>query len=303
MPCSQSALRESWCNRYMLVRVASRLAAASAVASLLAIPLAQAQRDDFTAMAAKADPGFLPNWTELPDWSGVWAETGNTVFDHASVVPAGGSANDAGTREYPPLTDSWESVYASNLARVADGLFPDPITNCGVPVGFPRIFNLPDVYEFVVRPEQTWILTENGPNVMRIYTDGRTHPAPEDLWGTFTGDSVGYWDEGTLVFSTIAVKNEGTILDRTGLTMSDEMTAMTRMRKVEDDLIELEMTIEDPIALTEPWHVTMRYERLPEGVRVYDYACAENNRNPVTQAGQTITLGPDGEPLDFLGEE
>ena len=53
-------------------------------------------------------------------------------------------------------------------------------------------------------------------------------------------------------------------------------------------------------ALAEPWRVAMRYRRLAEGTRVYDYACAENNRNPVTESGQTITLGPDGQPLDFL---
>jgi hypothetical protein len=47
----------------------------------------------------------------------------------------------------------------------------------------------------------------------------------------------------------------------------------------------------------------MRYRRLPKGTRAYDYACAENNRNPVTDSGQTITLGPDGQPLDFLGAE
>ena len=239
-------------------------------------------------------------WEDLPDWSGVWAEVGNTVFDHASVQPPEGASNQPGTREYPPLTEEWEALYARNNELVAQGRFPDPNSTCGMPTGFPRIFNLPDVMEFVVRPEQTWIVSENGPNIMRIYTDGRSHPAPEDLWPTYTGDSVGYWDGDTLVFSTIAVKNEGTILDRTGLTLSDEMTAVTRMRKVEDGLIEVEMVLEDPVALTEPWRVVSRFERLPDGTRVYDYACAENNRNPVTESGQTITLGPDGQPLETL---
>ena len=41
------------------------------------------------------------------------------------------------------------------------------------PPDFPRLLALPDVYEFIVRPETTWIITENGPNIMRIYTDGR----------------------------------------------------------------------------------------------------------------------------------
>lgn len=247
---------------------------------------------DFENLPGPAD------WQDLPDWTGVWAEIGNTVFDHATVQPPGGSSNEAGTREFPPYNEKWEKKYERNLDLVAKGKFPDPISQCGIPVGFPRIFNLPDVYEFVVRPDQTWIITENGPNIMRIYTDGRGHPPEEERWNTFTGDSVGYWDGDTLVFSTVSVKNEGTILDRTGLTLSNEMTAVTKMRKVDDGLIQVDMKIEDPVALTEPWHVTMQFERLPEGTRVYDYACAENQRNPVTEDGETLILGPDGKPLN-----
>jgi len=251
---------------------------------------------------APADPpasATANGWESLPDWSGVWAMVGNTIFDQATVVPKGGGANEIGPREYPPFTEEYERRYQANLDLKAQGRLPDPITNCGMPVGYPRILNLPDVYEFVVRPEEAWILTENGPNVMRIYTDGREHPAPEDLWHTFTGDSVGHWEGDTLVFSTIAVRNEGTILDRTGLTLSDEMTAVTRMRKLDNGLLEAQLMIEDPLALTEPWHVTIQFERLPDGTRVYDYACAENNRNPVTEDGQTITLDAEGQPLDL----
>jgi len=61
--------------------------------------------------------------------------------------------------------------------------------------------------------------------------------------------------------------------------------------------------IEDDLALTEPWHVTRHFRRLPPGTRVYDYACAENNRNPITSSGQTLTLGPDGNPIDIVIEE
>ena len=57
-----------------------------------------------------------------------------------------------------------------------------------------------DGYEFVVTPDQTWILTENGPNVVRIYTDGREHLEDDLIWPTYTGDSVGHWEDDTLVF-------------------------------------------------------------------------------------------------------
>ena len=56
------------------------------------------------------------------------------------------------------------------------------------------------------RPEQTWIIGENGPNIIRVYTDGRKHPDADDLWPTYSGDSVGHWEGDTLVFDTISTK-------------------------------------------------------------------------------------------------
>ena len=237
----------------------------------------------------------------LPDWSGVWQMVGPTVFDTTTVEPPSGRAGEPGVRERPPYNDEWEARYRKNIEGIRAGMFTDPVNTCGTPHGFPRVMNLPDVYEFVVRPEQVWILGENGPNILRIYTDGRKHPAPDDLWPTYSGDSVGHWEGDTLVFDTVSSKgarDSDVIVDRTGLILSDQLHAVTRMRKIDDMTIEAQMVLEDPKALKAPWRVTKRYRKLPAGTRVYDYSCAENNRNPVTSSGRTLTLGPDGKPVD-----
>jgi hypothetical protein len=135
---------------------------------------------------------------------------------------------------------------------------------------------------------------------MRIYTDGRKHL--EDQWETYTGDSVGHWENDTLVFTTVALKGSrdgDSILDRTGLVLSDKAHATTRIRRIDDTTIEAQMTIEDPKAMTKPWVVTKQFRKMPAGTRLYDYGCAENNRNPVDEkSGKTLTLGPDGKPLN-----
>ena len=237
----------------------------------------------------------------LPDWSGVWAMNSGTIFDRATVQGQGGS-NTPGVREHPPYNAEYEAKYLRNLQLRDDGLFPDPLSICGIPSGFPRIMNLPDVYEFAVTRKQVWIIAENGPGILRIYTDGREHPDPEMMWPTHTGDSVGHWDGNTLVFDTVSLHSseEGrTILDRTGLYLSDAAHIITRMRKLEETTIEAQMTIEDSKALTGPWVVTKTYRKLEEGTRVYDYACAGNNRNPVDiENNRTLILGPDGEILN-----
>ena len=211
---------------------------------------------------------------------------GGTVFDRATASGQGGALS-VGQRQRPPYNAEWEAIYQRNLKLRDENRLPDPINTCGTPAGFPRVMNLPDMYEFVVRPEQTWILTENGPNVLRIYTDGRQHPAPDDRWPTYTGDSVGKWEGDTLVFTTLSTKNSqwptsgDTVLDRTGLVLSDAAHVTTHLRRVDDQTMEARMVIEDPKALTAPWHVTKTYRKVEKGTRVYDYGCAENNRNPV----------------------
>ncbi len=271
----------------------SRFVSIAIAACLAALPAG--------ALQAQSSAATMRPFDELPDWSGVWSMTSNTVFDQASVDPPGGSANTIGTREYPPYNDEWEAKYAQNRARDARGEFPDPITTCGTPVGYPRMMNQPGAMEFVLRPEQVWILSEDGPNVMRIYTDGRSHPGPGDRWPTFFGESVGHWEDDTLVFETISLLGEGSsIVDRTGIVLSDEVRITTRMRLVDDDLLEARFAIDDPVAFTDTWHVVKQYRRLERGERIIEFACAQNNRNPVDAEGRTLTLDAEGNVLDTL---
>lgn len=251
--------------------------------------------------AAQTTPGTMMPFDKLPDWSGVWTMMGGTVFDRATQTGEGGSVTP-GVREHPPYNAEFEKIYASHLALRDADRYPDVITNCGVPVGFPRIMNMPDAYEFLVRPDIFYIVAENGPNTMRVYTDGRKLPGKEDTWGTYTGVSVGHWEGDTLVWDTVGLKgsrDNDSILDRTGLVLSDQARAHTTMRKINENTLEAKMTIEDPKALTKPWVVTKQYRKQKPGLFLYDYGCAENNRNPVeATTGKTLILGADGKAVN-----
>jgi hypothetical protein len=77
--------------------------------------------------------------------------------------------------------------------------------------------------------------------------------------------------------------------------LSDAAKITTRMRKINGETLEARMVIEDPKALTKPWTVTKQFRKDKPGLFLYDYGCAENNRNPVdTATGKTHTLGSDG---------
>src|SRR5688572_15036286 len=103
-----------------------------------------------TLQAQQAAAPAASSSRALPDWSGVWAMQGGTVFDRATVQPPNGRVGEPGVREFPPLTDEFEAIYRKNMERVKAGTFADPITVCGTPAGFPRLMNLPDTYEFAV---------------------------------------------------------------------------------------------------------------------------------------------------------
>ena len=243
----------------------------------------------------------LPKAGDLPDWSGAWTRSTGQFYESTPEQALEQPPPADSPRRRPPYTPKFAAIYEQNLALIAADRFPDPISICGTPAGWPRMLALPDAYEFVIRPEQTWLLSENGPNVVRIYTDGRTHPAAEDMWATYTGNNVGHWEKDELVFRSIGLKGApATILGRNGVVMSDQLETTTRIRELAPDRLLVTVVLTDSEALTRPWPVAFTYTRLPPGSTVYDYACAENNRNPVTSDGRTLTLDTSGEVIDKL---
>ena len=247
-----------------------------------------------------AHSGKLTPFDQLPDWSGTWTMIGDTVFDQSTRVGKG-NAWTPGVREHPPYNDVYEKKYDDHIALRDAYKFPDTNNFCGIPVNYPRMLNLPDAYEFVVRPDEFYIIAENGENAMRVYTDGRPMPPKEELWGTYTGVSIGHWEGDTLVFETAGLKGDrdnDAILDRTGAVLSDAAHVTTRVRRINDNTMQFVVTIEDPKALTKPWVVTKQFRKQKPGLFLYDYGCAENNRNPVDKAtGEVLTLDPEGKPV------
>jgi len=91
------------------------------------------------ATPASAPPGAkLPAFEALPDWSGVWIGKNGPTW-----------AGDP-----PPLTPAWAKKYADDKAKAAIDRFPDPVSFCGTPSGFPRLMSIPDGYEFVFGPSR-----------------------------------------------------------------------------------------------------------------------------------------------------
>jgi hypothetical protein len=201
---------------------------------------------------------------DLPDFSGVWERGGGGGFGR------GGGSPLSPTPEYAALRDASRAGGAGGGGQMA---------NC-LPPGMPGIMSQPYPMEFLLTPGKVTIVIEAFTQVRHIYTDGRRLPEYPDP--TFFGTSIGRWEGDTLVVESIGFNDLVTIGG--GLPHSDRMKITERIRLDENDRMQIETTITDPLALTEPYVTNATFARHRDWT-IAEYVCQENNRNYVDSAG------------------
>jgi hypothetical protein len=213
---------------------------------------------------------------QLPDWGGIWFMT----FDRGPGAPPPTQPKLKG--EYLAAWEAWRAEVLAN-----NGIERRPRGNCAPP-GLPRIMQLPQYpYEFLFTPGRVTINQEAWMQTRTIWTDGREHPPLEELDPTYHGHSVGHWEGDVLVVDTIGIWDELEIGE--GGTHSDQFRLEERIHLSADDpdILINEMRMTDPLALEEPWEVTVRYRRDRHGALI-EFQCAQNDRNPVDEEGYTV---------------
>lgn len=147
----------------------------------------------------------------------------------------------------------------------------DPAFAC-FPPGVPRIYLHPFPMQIVQAPTEVIMLFEYDHNVRHIFTDGRPHPA--DVTPTYMGDSIGRWEGDTFVVDTVGF-NDKIWLDRVGHPHSDQLHVIERFHKTAADTLQIDFTIEDPIAFTRPFTSTL-YFRLHPDWSLMEQVCEDN---------------------------
>jgi hypothetical protein len=95
---------------------------------------------------------------------------------------------------------------------------------------------------------------------------------------TWNGYAIGHYEGDTLVIETRHVRGWESAdlqrwLDRLGHPFSDELRVVERIRRIDAETLQNEITIDDPVAYTRPWTTTMTY-RLRE-FELAEFICAE----------------------------
>ena len=232
------------------------------------------------------------NSAQLPDWTGVWRLKGSpAVMDRED-----GKSFVAGTRDHPPYNAEWEKRYTRDLVRAehqGDANYPDPMVDTHTvfcAAGMPHLMGTPFDYEFVVTPAKTWIVADK--ETRHIYTDGRKFLPADEMWPTLLGTSIGHWEGQTLVVETISMRSD-VWADTTPTMFSDQMRITERIRRMDANTMENQLTITDPVAFTKPWTFTKHYTLMKKGTWVSEpEKCGgPEDRNPIVN-GRVISVMP-----------
>ena len=231
---------------------------------------------------------------QSPDLSGAWERT-------EQAAPRFDPSKPRGLAQQAPLTPEFQKKYEASLADQAAGGQGDHTVYRCLAWGMPAMMNGYAMIEFIVRPDTTYMLIDDGnDSFRRIFTDGRSFPP--DAEPAFVGYSIGKWRDttGSGKFDMLEVEtrnfNGPRVYDNTGLMLDPDNESVIREKiyldKKDANRLHDEITVEDH-ALTRPWTVMKTYKRNPTPVQWREDVCVENNPH-VGIGGDTYMLSADG---------
>lgn len=186
----------------------------------------------------------------------------------------------------PPLKPQYRAEWEARqkAAREADErgqpLYSN-YTHC-LPDGMPAMMMAMFPMEVLQTPGQITIIQEAYNQVRRIYLGAKQLPI-DDAEPGYWGHSVGKWDGDTLVVNTVGIKEKVRFRD---VPHSDRMQIEERIKLLSPNKFEDQITVTDPVYLSEPWRFTWTYQRRP-GYKMLEYVCESNREYQDPQTGGT----------------
>ena len=215
-----------------------------------------------------------------PDLNGIWQAMGTAHWDlldhHArsgpvlelgaiAAVPAGLSVVEGNEIPYQP----WAA--AKKKENYENWLSRDPEVKCYLP-GIPRATYMPYPFQILQTHNNDILMAYEYASASRVIKMSKTEPPPVDTW---MGQSTGRWDGDTLVVDTIGF-NDQTWFDRAGNFHSEALHVIERFTRKSPDVLDYEVTIEDPKVFTRPWKIQMPlYRRQDQNAQLMEFKCVE----------------------------
>lgn len=264
-----------------------RRAASLAFFLVLSGPLL-AQWDPYPSPGVPLTPDGEPNldgppprtWDGRPDLSGIWETLPVERGPVDGQLGRGPNANpppgspplahffDIGAQFDPPYTEWGDRI---TQERIDNAARDNPDARC-LPMG-PMQFHLhPQPRKVVQTRDVVIILNEANSGIRQIFLDGRS--LPEDPFPWWFGYSVGHWEGDTLVVESAGYRDD-VWLDYNGSPLTSSGRIVERFRRPTFGKLEIDVTIEDPKAYTEPFTVRVN-QRILLDTNLIEFVCIEN---------------------------
>ncbi len=244
-------------------------AAATAVSQLMRKPVAGQTPDAKVSRAADGKPNLNGIWQALGtaywDLQDHQARSGPVLeLGAIDAVPAGQGVVEGNEIPYQPWAAAKKKENFDNwLAR-------DPEVKCYLP-GIPRATYMPFPFQIVQTPS-TIVMAYEYASASRVISMGKVEPSPVDTW---MGQSVGHWEGDTLVVDVTSF-NDQTWFDRAGNFHSEALHVVERYTPAGPDVLDYQVTIEDPKVFTRPWKISMPlYRRQDKNGQLLEFKCVE----------------------------
>ena len=206
------------------------------------------------------------------------------VLEDRNIEPIRGELRSSQIIDPPDGKIPWNEAFIAKpaaLRRTVLNAFDNPeerpaIERClssnGVPPMQPNLDG--NIYQFVQTPATTVIVSEFVHDSRVIRMNGTHSPAEITSW---LGDSIGWWEKGTLVVETkyFAPSSAIRLNARYVYLVSPQTIVIERFTRASENELNYVFTVTDPAFYTRPWTGETRLLRTKN--RMFEDACHEGN--------------------------
>ena len=145
-----------------------------------------------------------------------------------------------------------------------------------LPMGFMQFHTHGQPRKVIQTPEMIVIIYEANYGLRYIFTDGRALPPQGEPQPWWYGYSVGKWEGDTLVVETNNLRGDGW-LDVRGSPYTEQAKITERFRRPTFGKLEIDITVEDPMAYTKPFTVRVN-QQISVDDELIEFICNENQQ-------------------------
>ncbi|HYR86120.1 MAG TPA: hypothetical protein VE422_18685 [Terriglobia bacterium] len=213
-------------------------------------------------------------------------------FDLTGTWLHGGGA-DNGFRFTPPaglkLTPESQVHYdAARKAQSEGKVYRDDIGQCW-PAGLPVIMTRVWPIAMIQLPTAVYMISEFMNSLRVVYLDGRPHTDPDIAVPSFNGESIGHWENDTLVIDSKYFVPDHHWID-SGIPGSDALHIVERIRMIDQGkTLSIEYSFTDPKSWEGTWSLTKRWRRVDER-DIAEVSCLPdlNDHMPTTHSDANV---------------